>query len=67
MEVTNCIGCDTEIRLRQSPKIGMLVTCAECGAELEVVWLDPLELDWPFIDDYDEDEDEEVMSLYDDY
>ncbi len=65
MEVTNCIGCDAEIRLRQSPKIGALVTCAECGAELEVVWLDPLELDWPFIDDYDEDE--EVMSLYDDY
>lgn len=69
MEVVNCIGCDTEIRLRQAPKIGALVTCHECGAELEVVWLDPLELDWPFIDDWDEDEDEdeEVMSLYDDY
>ena len=67
MEVANCIGCNTEIRFRQSPKIGMLVSCDECGAELEVVWLDPLELDWPFIDDWDEDEDEETLSLYDDY
>ena len=65
MEVSNCIGCNTEIRFRQSPKIGMLVSCDECGAELEVVWLDPLELDWPFIDDWDEDE--EALSLYDDY
>ena len=67
MEVANCIGCNTEIRFRQSPKIGMLVACDECGAELEVVWLDPLELDWPFIDDWEEDEDEEALSLYDDY
>jgi alpha-aminoadipate carrier protein LysW len=68
MEVANCIGCNTEIRFRQSPKIGMLVSCDECGAELEVVWLDPLELDWPFIDDdWDEDEDEETLSLYEDY
>ncbi len=65
MEVTNCISCDEEIRIRQPLKIGMLVTCADCGAELEVVWLDPLELEWPFIDDYEEDE--EVLSLYDDY
>jgi lysine biosynthesis protein LysW len=43
----------------------MLLTCAECGAELELVWLDPLELDWPFIDD-DWDEEEEVYSLYED-
>jgi lysine biosynthesis protein LysW len=67
MEVANCIGCNTDIRFRQSPKIGMLVTCEECGAELEVVWLDPLELDWPFIDDWDEDEEDEPLSLYDDY
>ena len=66
MEVTNCLSCEAEIRLRKPAKIGMLVTCAECGAELEVVWLDPLELDWPFIDDWEEDEEEE-MSLYDDY
>jgi hypothetical protein len=25
----------------------MHVTCKSCDTELEVVWLDPLELDWP--------------------
>jgi hypothetical protein len=34
-----------------------MVTCSRCDAELEVVWLDPVELDWPFIDDYDDEED----------
>jgi alpha-aminoadipate carrier protein LysW len=67
MEFTNCIACGTEIRLRQSPKMGMLVTCGDCGAELEVVWLDPLELDWPFIDDWEGDEDEEVYYYDEDY
>jgi len=67
MEVTNCISCDEEIRLRKPPKIGMLVTCSGCGAEFEVVWLDPLELDWPFIDDWDDEEDEEIYSYEEDY
>ena len=65
MNVAKCISCDNEIRLRRPPKIGMLVTCPECGAELELIWLDPLELDWPFIDEWDEEEEE--LSLYDDY
>ena len=66
MEVVNCISCDTEIKLQKPAKIGMLVTCAECDAEFEVVWLDPVEVDWPFIDDDDWDEEEEVLSLYED-
>jgi len=38
--------------------MGSQVTCPECDAELEVVWLDPIELDWPFDDeDYDDDDD----------
>ena len=65
MEAVNCLSCGDEIRITRPHKIGELVTCAECGTELEIVWLDPLELDWPFIDD-DWDEEEEVTSLYDD-
>jgi lysine biosynthesis protein LysW len=67
MEPVNCLSCDDEIRITRPPKIGTLVTCAECGAaEFEIVWLDPLELDWPFIDDdWDEEEDEHI-SLYED-
>jgi alpha-aminoadipate carrier protein LysW len=60
MEVANCLGCGTEIVFKKTPQMGAMMVCPECGAELEVVWLDPLELDWPFIDDWDDEEDEEA-------
>ena len=59
MDTVSCAGCGIEIEFKKKPRMGTLVTCAECGAELEVVWLDPLELDWPFIDDLDDDDYEE--------
>jgi alpha-aminoadipate carrier protein LysW len=57
MEAAECISCGSEIRFREKPKLGQLVKCPRCDAELEVVWLDPVEVDWPFVDDYDDDED----------
>ena len=67
METVNCVGCDTEITFKEKPRMGRLITCAECGAELEVVWLDPLEVDWPYIDYLDDDEEEEVYSYDEEY
>lgn len=58
MEITYCLSCGNEIRFDKNPKMGMLVACSECGAEHEVVWLDPLEVDWPY-SDWDDDEDYE--------
>lgn len=57
MEAAECISCGNEIIIRGTPQMGQQVKCNKCGSELEVVWLDPLELDWPFDDDYDEDDD----------
>jgi alpha-aminoadipate carrier protein LysW len=65
MEIASCIACKAAINLSQRPKMGMLVNCPECGAELEVVWLDPLELDWPFIDDWDEEDEDKEVYYYD--
>jgi len=63
MTIVECISCGSEIRFSKEPSMGALVTCSDCDAQLEVVWLDPIELDWPFDeDDYDEDED----NYYDD-
>jgi lysine biosynthesis protein LysW len=43
--------------------MGKPLECEDCGAELEVVWLDPLELDWRMLeedlDDFDDFGDEE--------
>ena len=64
MVTAECISCGSEITFRQDPKMGQMVKCNRCDAELEVVWLDPVELDWPFIDDYDDDDDDDYY--YDD-
>ena len=61
MAVAECIACGSDIKFSAEPKMGLLVTCPSCDAELEIVWLDPLELDWPF-DESDFDDDD-----YDDY
>jgi hypothetical protein len=38
--------------------MGQRVGCPVCREKLEVIWLHPVELDWPFEDEYEE---------YDDY
>ncbi len=57
---TECPSCDYKITIGGRPRIGQRVTCPACRAELQVIWLDPLELDFPFDDEdeFDEDEDD---------
>ena len=43
----NCISCQEMIDVGNNPALGESVTCQKCTACLEVIWLDPLELDWP--------------------
>ena len=41
----NCPICDAVIELAEDTVLGELLTCPECGSELEVINLDPFELD----------------------
>ena len=57
-----CPSCGEDIKLRENLKIGQMVDCPHCETELEVIDLDPVELDWAYYDDdeeWDEDWDEE--------
>lgn len=58
-----CPDCGQKIRLWAPLKVGEEVICPHCEADLEVVNLDPVELDWASIpsaeDEEDWDEDEE--------
>lgn len=68
MVTADCPACGATVRLLTKPKMGQRASCSACKAELEVVWLEPVELDWP----YDEDEDslddlEEDFDEDDDY
>jgi alpha-aminoadipate carrier protein LysW len=60
MQSAECPQCGVEVSVGSQPKLGKLVKCKECGAELEVVWLDPLELDWPLDEDELDDDEEEL-------
>ncbi|MBI4483319.1 MAG: lysine biosynthesis protein LysW [Acidobacteria bacterium] len=37
----NCPECDAEVAV-ESPEVGELVHCVDCGTELEVITVDPL-------------------------
>ncbi|MBC7238048.1 MAG: lysine biosynthesis protein LysW, partial [Chloroflexi bacterium] len=46
-----CPDCDEEVFFSTKPKLGQIVYCPSCDARLEVVEVDPLELDWALGED----------------
>ena len=62
MENVYCPDCDGKIVLNPRVQLGQKLVCPHCDAELEVISVDPVELDWAYDwswDDEDEDEDED--------
>ncbi len=53
-----CPDCEADVHVDADADKGDLVSCTECGTDLEIVGLDPMELDI-VEDDEDEDEDDE--------
>jgi alpha-aminoadipate carrier protein LysW len=53
--VSYCPECDAVID-EEFEDIGEIYTCPECGVELEVTSIDPLEFDLALVDDEDDDE-----------
>jgi len=70
MASAKCPMCGAAVSVPTNVKEGDLVFCDSCDAELEVVNVKPLELDWPlddFEEDYDDDDYEDDYDDYDDY
>ena len=42
MGVVKCPVCDADVKVAGDAMVGELLTCADCGVELEVVSLSPL-------------------------
>ena len=62
MPTGTCPECEADVHVETDADKGDTILCEECGTELEVVGLDPVELDIVEDDDEDlsdEDEDEE--------
>jgi len=52
-----CPECDAEIP-EEFEDVGEIITCPECGVDLEVISLDPVEFDLAPVEDEDEDEED---------
>ena len=49
-----CPDCGADIRFKQAPHDGDMLSCHACDALLEVISLDPIMVDWAV--DYDDDD-----------
>ena len=64
MPTAICPECDEEVYVDADSEQGDIVSCDECGSRLEVVGLDPVELDLRGDDDpIDPSEEEDYESL----
>ena len=59
MSTVTCPECEADVHVDTDADKGETVECEECGTPLEIVGLDPVELDVVEEEDYDEDEDED--------
>lgn len=59
MPTGTCPECDADVHVDTDADKGDMVSCEECGTDLEVVGLDPVELDIVEEDALDDDDDEE--------
>lgn len=54
-----CPECEADVYVETDADKGDTLACDECGTELEIVGLDPIELDIVEEDDEEEEEEEE--------
>lgn len=57
MITAKCLDCGHEIDLGAGAWLGQLIRCQNCGAELEIINVDPLELDWVYLEPAELEED----------
>ncbi len=60
MPTGTCPECEAEVHVDTDADKGDVMTCEDCGSELELVGLDPVELDIVEEDDPDDEEEEEI-------
>ena len=58
MASTYCPDCDGRIAFNPHAAIGQKVTCPHCSSDLEVISVEPLELDWAYDWSWEDEEEE---------
>lgn len=61
MPTTACPECSENVYVDAESEQGDIIFCDECGTELEIVGLDPIELDIYSEDDFEDFNDEDEV------
>lgn len=48
MSTTFCLDCERKIEIGPTHKVGEKIKCRHCGVRLEIINLEPPELDWVY-------------------
>ena len=67
MSHAECPNCEKMTSLGSAAKIGEHVKCTQCGAESVIVWLNPVELDVLYDDNYSDDDEQDYAYEDDGY
>ena len=54
-----CPDCDGRITFNPHVAVGQQVTCPHCDSDLEVISVEPLELDWAYDWSWEDEEEED--------
>ena len=58
--VIQCVECGEDFALSSAIQIGQEIACPECGTWMEVLEVDPVQVDWVYDEpDYEDREDQE--------
>ena len=57
MHTVFCIDCGRPVSLESRPVEGETITCSNCGTDMEVISVEPTELDWVFLEPVQREED----------
>ena len=63
----DCLACNDDVYIGSSPKIGNYVICNSCDAEFVIIDLEPVLIDWPDFDDYNDDDEGYYDDINDEY
>lgn len=63
MALAICPSCGEDIKITGRTRTGQKLSCPHCDAWLEVIEVDPVELDWVYDEFDEEDEEDEEWDL----
>ena len=61
-----CLACEEDVYVGLNPRIGNYIICSSCDSEFQIIDLKPVMIDWPYEDDYEDEEEAYYDDLYDD-